>query len=79
MFSHEDIQRELRLPARAEAREELSVEAWLLRTGHIDQEEAPATQLLPVRTFQGGRRVSQLFAALRPVRGTEERRSPGMR
>jgi hypothetical protein len=41
MFSHDDITRELRSLARAEARERLSMEARLLCTGHVDREEVP--------------------------------------
>jgi hypothetical protein len=49
MFSHDDITRELRSLARAEAHERLSVEAQLLRVGHVDQETVPGAPR-PVQT-----------------------------
>jgi hypothetical protein len=39
MLAHDEILCELRALARAEARERLSLEARLLRSGHIDHEE----------------------------------------
>jgi hypothetical protein len=49
MFSHDNIRRELRSLARAEARERCSVEARLLRVGYLDWEvgEAPRPLLTP--------------------------------
>jgi hypothetical protein len=68
MFSHDDITRELRSLARAEARERLSVEAQLLCVGHVDQEEVPGASR-PVQTpWWWPVRVPGLLAALGRVR-----------
>lgn len=44
MFSQDAINRELRALARDETRERLSEEAWLLRAGHLDQEDVRVAQ-----------------------------------
>jgi hypothetical protein len=69
MLSHDEIDRELRRLARAGFRPRLSVEAQLLRAGHIDQEEVPGTPSGAMPT--PGRwqvRIPRLLAALRYLR-----------
>jgi hypothetical protein len=68
MCWQDDITRELRSLARAEAREGRSMEAHLLRTGHVDREEVPEAPRPVLALGWWPVRVPGLLAALGHVR-----------